>query len=71
MVRCQAQMAHPSSPVRTRASAACLKILVPTAALPGLRPTAGYPVDAERFLADTAELRARARVADEILVRSR
>ena len=41
------------------------------ARLPGLRPTAGYPVDGARFLDDTAEFRARAGIADEDLVRSR
>jgi len=41
------------------------------ARLPGLRPTAGYPVDGARFLADTARFRARAGIADEDLVRSR
>ncbi len=37
----------------------------------GLRPTAGYPQDAKRFLAEIAEFRARAGVADELLVRAR
>jgi hypothetical protein len=41
------------------------------ARLPGLKPTAGYPVDGARFLADTARFRARAGIADEDLVRSR
>ncbi|MHC4253749.1 MAG: hypothetical protein ACYS9X_31935, partial [Planctomycetota bacterium] len=36
-----------------------------------LKPTAGYPVDAARFLADTAEFRARAGIAEFDLVRSR
>lgn len=39
--------------------------------VPGLRPTAGYPLDAARFLRDTAEFRARRRIPDADLVRSR
>ena len=39
--------------------------------LPGLRPTAGYPVDAARFLTETAELRAREGVRDADLIRAR
>jgi len=41
------------------------------ARVPGLRATAGYPVDARRFLRDTADFRARASVADGALIRSR
>lgn len=39
--------------------------------LPGLRPTAGYPEDARRFLRDIDSVRALHRISDEILVRSR
>lgn len=38
---------------------------------PGLKPTAGYGLDARRFLAETAALRARLRVPDEDLIRAR
>jgi hypothetical protein len=38
---------------------------------PGLRPTAGYPVDAGRFLAETAELRGDSGLADALLIRAR
>lgn len=37
----------------------------------GVRPTAGYPVDGERFLRETADFRSRSGVADGDLVRSR
>ncbi len=36
-----------------------------------LRPTAGYPTDARRFLRETAALRRRMGVADDILIRRR
>ena len=39
--------------------------------LPGLRPTAGYPVDARRFLEDTRDFRRREGVRDADLIRSR
>lgn len=38
---------------------------------PGLRPTAGYNVDAGRFLEDTAELRREMEIRDELLIRCR
>jgi ribonuclease HII len=38
---------------------------------PDLRPTAGYNMDAGRFLEDTAELRRKLRIADELLIRCR
>jgi hypothetical protein len=38
---------------------------------PGLRPTAGYPQDAARFLADTAEFRWESGLADTLLIRER
>lgn len=41
------------------------------ARLSGLRPTAGYPADAARFLAETARLREREGIPDSILVRCR
>jgi len=41
------------------------------AGLPGIRPTAGYPVDAGRFLAQTAAFRERAGIDDGLLVRAR
>ncbi|MFQ5861890.1 MAG: hypothetical protein ACE5IC_02105 [Candidatus Brocadiales bacterium] len=39
--------------------------------LPGLRPTAGYPGDAQRFLRDINGLKTRLSISDEILVRNR
>ncbi|MBN1419461.1 MAG: hypothetical protein JXP34_11835 [Planctomycetes bacterium] len=39
--------------------------------VPGLKPTAGYPKDARRFLADIAEARARLGIPDEMLIRGR
>jgi len=39
--------------------------------VPGLKPTAGYPNDARRFLADIADARARLGIPDEILIRRR
>lgn len=39
--------------------------------LPGLKPTAGYPKDARRFLRDIDSLRASLRINNEILVRNR
>ncbi len=39
--------------------------------LPGLRPTAGYPEDARRFLRDISGLKTRLGISDEILVRDR
>src|SRR5690606_6179444 len=36
-----------------------------------LRPTAGYAVDAERFLRDVREIRARRSLSDAILIRRR
>jgi hypothetical protein len=39
--------------------------------VPGLKPTAGYPVDARRFLEDTRGFRRREGVRDADLVRSR
>jgi len=41
------------------------------ARVPGLKATAGYPVDARRFLRDTADFRGRSAVADGAFVRSR
>jgi ribonuclease HII len=38
---------------------------------PDLRPTAGYSVDAGRFLEETAALRERLEIADELLIRCR
>lgn len=38
---------------------------------PGLKPTAGYGLDARRFLAETATLRARLGVPDQALIRER
>jgi len=38
---------------------------------PGLLPTAGYSVDAGRFLEDTSKLRRELRIADELLIRCR
>jgi hypothetical protein len=38
---------------------------------PELRPTAGYAVDADRFLAETESLRRAHSIADERLIRSR
>jgi hypothetical protein len=42
-----------------------------TAHVPGLRPTAGYPVDARRFLADIHGAQQRLGIADTALWRSR
>ncbi len=39
--------------------------------LPGLRPTAGYPEDARRFLGDINDLRKSLDIKDEILIRDR
>lgn len=39
--------------------------------IPGLRPTAGYPSDAERFLRDIKGLKTGLGISDEILVRNR
>ncbi|HCN20356.1 MAG: hypothetical protein A3C38_07365 [Planctomycetes bacterium RIFCSPHIGHO2_02_FULL_50_42] len=39
--------------------------------LPGLKPTAGYPEDAQRFLKDINGLKTRLGISDEILVRDR
>ena len=39
--------------------------------LPGLRPTAGYPEDARRFLGDINGLKTRLGIRDEILIRDR
>ncbi len=39
--------------------------------LPGLRPTAGYPEDARRFLRDINDLRKSLGIRDEILIRDR
>ncbi|MDK1031405.1 MAG: hypothetical protein QGD94_05320 [Planctomycetia bacterium] len=39
--------------------------------VPTLKPTAGYWVDAERFLRDTASARASAGISDEVLIRVR
>jgi hypothetical protein len=39
--------------------------------VPGLRPTAGYPVDARRFRADIAECQEKLDVADRVLWRNR
>jgi hypothetical protein len=39
--------------------------------LPGLKPTAGYPEDARRFLRDIDSLRASLRISNEILARNR
>jgi hypothetical protein len=38
---------------------------------PGLRPTAGYYTDGQRFLRDTAEIRAKMGIPDDDLIRSR
>lgn len=38
---------------------------------PTLRPTAGYPVDAKRFLQETADLRKRLAIADDLLWRKK
>ena len=38
---------------------------------PGIRPTAGYPVDAKRFKSEIAETQARLGVADRMLWRNR
>jgi hypothetical protein len=37
--------------------------------MPGLRPTAGYAADANRFLAETADVRERLGVDPEALIR--
>jgi hypothetical protein len=42
-----------------------------TARQPGLKPTAGYPLDAVRFKADIAALQKQLGIADEILWRER
>ncbi len=39
--------------------------------LPGLRPTAGYPKDARRFLRDIDRMKSSLRISDEILIRNR
>ena len=39
--------------------------------VPGLKPTAGYPVDAVRFKADIAEAQARMAISDDVLWRER
>ncbi|MEE9515385.1 MAG: hypothetical protein V3V54_05075 [Candidatus Brocadiales bacterium] len=39
--------------------------------LPGLRPTAGYPEDARRFLRDISDLKTRLGISDKILIRNR
>ena len=39
--------------------------------LPGLRPTAGYPRDARRFLKDIDRVKVSLRISDEMLVRNR
>ena len=39
--------------------------------VPGLKPTAGYPVDAVRFKADIAEAQARLAISDDVLWRER
>lgn len=39
--------------------------------VPGLKPTAGYPVDAARFRADIAETQQRLGIADDVLWRER
>jgi hypothetical protein len=39
--------------------------------LPGLRPTAGYPMDARRFLKNIDKVKVSLRISDEILVRNR
>jgi len=41
------------------------------ARVPGLKATAGYPVDARRFLRDTAAFRAHGAVEDGVFIRSR
>lgn len=41
------------------------------AKIPGLRPTAGYPVDAKRFLHDIQQIRQQLEIADEILWRQK
>jgi hypothetical protein len=42
-----------------------------TSRVPGLRPTAGYPVDSGRFRADIAAAQAELGIADHVLWRSR
>jgi hypothetical protein len=41
------------------------------ARVPGLRPTAGYGLDAWRFLEDVAAARTAAGVSEEVLLRQR
>lgn len=38
---------------------------------PGLKPTAGYPVDAKRFKAEIAEIQRRLTIEDGLLWRER
>ena len=42
-----------------------------TAQLDTLKPTAGYPMDARRFLRDIAEAKSRLGIGDELLIRRR
>ena len=39
--------------------------------VPGLKPTAGYPVDAVRFQQDIADAQARLAITDDVLWRER
>ena len=39
--------------------------------VPGLKPTAGYPLDAARFRADIAEAQAKLEIADDVVWRAR
>ncbi len=39
--------------------------------MPALKPTAGYPVDAARFLDDTRDLRRREGIRDDLFIRAR
>ena len=39
--------------------------------LEGLKPTAGYPIDAQRFRRDIAELQRNLGIADDVLWRER